>query len=68
MSPQTIRANRVSLDLSVEQFASMLGVASARTVRRWESGQIEAPLPVRIMLQAMREVPAFKAWMLATLD
>lgn len=43
MTPEQFRSARLALDYSTARLAKRIGVASGRTVRRWESG--DRPLP-----------------------
>ena len=53
MSPTEIRGIRRGLGLSQSQLASYLGIANARTVQRWESGDVLITGPAARCLQYM---------------
>ena len=50
MTPEELKSARRSLGLSCEKFAQRVGVASGRTVRRWEAGDREIPGSIAIIL------------------
>ena len=52
MTPSKIREARHALGLSAERFAAAVGVASGRTVRRWERG--DRPIPGSVALLVAR--------------
>lgn len=51
MTPTEIRAARQALGLSTAGMASMVGVASGRTVRRWEAGDSAVPASVKCLVK-----------------
>lgn len=53
MTPAELKAARHALGLSAEGFARLVGVASGRTVRRWEAGGQDIPGPVVVLLTAI---------------
>ena len=53
MSPTEIRGTRRRLGLSQSQLAAYLGIANARTVQRWESGDVAITGPAARCLQYM---------------
>jgi transcriptional regulator with XRE-family HTH domain len=57
LSPERVREIRESVGLSQGGLASLLGLGSgsAKTVRRWESGEISCPGPVAFCLQALAD-------------
>ena len=65
MTPAELKMKRQALGLSAEGFACMVGVASGRTVRRWEAGERDIPGPVEIILEAADAVPAAREWLLS---
>lgn len=66
MTPQELKSARRALGLSAEGFASRFGVASGRTVRRWEAGEREGgapapiPRPVAILVDLALHVPGVR--------
>ena len=53
MSPTEIRGIRRGLGLSQSQLAAYLGIANARTVQRWESGDVLITGPAARCLEYM---------------
>jgi DNA-binding transcriptional regulator YiaG len=51
MLPREFRAIRNQLGLSAAKLAKELGVASGRTIRRWEAGDRKIPQTVVNLLQ-----------------
>lgn len=51
MSPDQFRDARYRLGLSQADFADLFGIASDRTVRRWEEGEKDIPGPVVILVE-----------------
>lgn len=47
MTPSELKQSRKSLGLSAQGFANAFGIASGRTVRKWEAG---APVPRSVEL------------------
>jgi len=60
MSAINIKKIRNDLGLSQSQFARMVGVASDRTVRRWEEGERDVPGSVILIIYVMSKIPAAK--------
>jgi len=54
MTPNEFKAIRRALGLSVKRTASLLGVASERTVRRWEQGDREIPGPAIVLMRLLQ--------------
>lgn len=48
-----LKSARARLGLSVERFAAICQLGSARTVRRWEMGELDVPGPVRVLVNLM---------------
>lgn len=53
MEPCEVADIRKQLGLSVDDFAILVGVASDRTVRRWENGDKEVPGSVVVLLDLL---------------
>ena len=53
MSKDEIRAARQALGLSCEKFAQVVGVASGRTIRRWESGELRPRKTAAILIRRL---------------
>lgn len=53
MTPRQLRAARKRLRLSCNDFATLCGVASERTVRRWEAGTREIDGKVILLLSVL---------------
>lgn len=51
MTPAEFKSARKRLALSAEAMARAVGVASGRTVRRWERGDRAVPGPVAILVR-----------------
>jgi len=62
MSPSEFKAARHALGLSAQGMAKRLGIASGRTIRRWEAGKNRIP-PTAIMVvkEMLRLAPAEKS-------
>lgn len=60
MTPAELKSARHALGLSAEGFARLVGVASGRTVRRWEDGSQDIPGPVVVLTEALRDSPAVR--------
>ena len=58
MTPQQLRDARAGLGLTAAQLARAVGVASERTVTRWEAGQRAIPGPVERLIGLMQRDPA----------
>ena len=50
MTPVDFKQHRRALGLSAEGMARVVGVASGRTIRRWESGEQNIPPPVVVLI------------------
>ena len=57
LTPQGFRDTRLDLGLSQTAFAALCGV-DARTVRRWEHGQVPIPGPAARLMQALQLAPS----------
>ncbi len=58
MTPAALKSARQSLGLSQDEFARAAGVASDRTVRRWEEGERDIPGPVAVLMTLAQRIPA----------
>lgn len=73
MTPGELKAARHSLGLSADGFARLVGAASGRTVRGWESGERNgkpAPVPVpveRLILTALA-IPAAREYLVSLMN
>ena len=50
MTPAALKSARHTLGLSARGFAAAVGIASGRTVRRWERGDRPVPGPVALLV------------------
>lgn len=57
MTPDEFKAARMRLGMSQNDMADFLGIASDRTVRRWEEGEKDIPGPVLLVLELIFNVP-----------
>jgi DNA-binding transcriptional regulator YiaG len=57
MSPDEFKRARLELGMSQNDIAEFLGVASDRTIRRWEEGDKDIPGPVLLVLELIFNVP-----------
>jgi DNA-binding transcriptional regulator YiaG len=57
MSPEEFKSARLALGMSQNDIAEFLGVASDRTVRRWEEGEKDIPGPVLLVMELIFNVP-----------
>ena len=55
MTPKQFKAARRELDLTQNGMAQALGIASDRTVRRWEAGERDIPGPAIVAIAYMLE-------------
>lgn len=62
LTPQELKQARKSLGLSAEGLARLVGVASGRTVRRWEAGGQDIPGPVVVLFTAIMTSPAVREY------
>lgn len=60
MTPADLKSARHALGLSAEGFASWVGVAGGRVVRRWEAGDRDIPGPVKVLVTAAMESRAVR--------
>jgi DNA-binding transcriptional regulator YiaG len=60
MTPSQLKSARHTLGLSAEEFASLVGIESGATVRRWESGDRNIPGPVIVLTWLLIELPAVR--------
>ena len=51
MTPEQFKENRKSLGMSQRELARALGGVNERTLRRWETGEIDIPGPVQRLLR-----------------
>jgi DNA-binding transcriptional regulator YiaG len=68
MTAHELKTIRADLGLTAEAFATILGVADGRTVRRWEGGERAIPGPVAVIAKAMRESAAVRRYFRVTLS
>lgn len=57
MKPRKLRQLREGMDLTQDELAALLGVASGRVVRRWEAGEREIPAPTAALCTVYAEFP-----------
>jgi len=57
MSPEEFEDARHRLGLNQRDFAELFGIASDRTVRRWEEGDKDIPGPVIVLVRLCLEYP-----------
>jgi hypothetical protein len=50
MTGEELKAARLALGLSQEEFAQLVRVSSGRTVRKWEDGERQIPGPVTVLV------------------
>ena len=60
MTPRELKAARHTLGLSAEGFARLVGAATGRTVRKWESGDRDIPGPVVKLLYLLNSLGQHK--------
>ncbi|MDE3114178.1 MAG: helix-turn-helix domain-containing protein [Pseudomonadota bacterium] len=65
MTPADLKAARKELGLSQAEFARVVGVASDRTVRKWEDAERDIPGPVIVLVGLMLEMPAVRRALIA---
>ena len=58
MSPEDLKSARKTLGLSQAEFARVVGVASDRTVRKWEDAERDIPGPVDVLVRLLIALPA----------
>lgn len=64
MKASELKKARAALGLSAAKFATLTGVKSGRTVRRWEASDRDIPGSVPIILMLVRSSPeAREAWL-----
>lgn len=51
MRPEQLKAARLALGLSQNEFAELVRVSTGRTVRKWEDGEREIPGPVTVLVE-----------------
>lgn len=51
MTPSEFREGRLTLGLSQSQLARLFLVSSARTIRRWETGERDIPGPAVVLMR-----------------
>jgi len=66
VTPRALKSTRKSLGLSQAEFARMVGVASDRTVRKWEDGERDIPGPVIVIMGLIASCPDARARLLAS--
>lgn len=57
MTPKQLKSVRQKFGLSQAELALLIGVASDRTVRRWEEGERDIPGPVIVLMQLLLRSP-----------
>jgi DNA-binding transcriptional regulator YiaG len=60
VTPADLKTARKSLGLSQAEFARVVGVASDRTVRKWEDAERDIPGPVVVLTSLMLRMPAVR--------
>jgi DNA-binding transcriptional regulator YiaG len=63
LTPTDLKHARRQLGLSLNEFARAVGVATGRTVRKWEDGDRDIPGPVITILELAEEFPAVESWL-----
>lgn len=63
MTPAQFRRARKMLGLSQPELAELLDIASDRTLRRWEAGQLDIPGPVLLVMELIMEVPEVREYL-----
>ena len=63
MTPREMRDAQEALRLSRDEFTVMLGVATPRTVRRWEEGEKDIPGPVVVLLDLLLNCPEARRYL-----
>jgi DNA-binding transcriptional regulator YiaG len=65
MTPAELKSARKTLGLSQAEFAAVVGVASDRTVRRWEDAERDIPGPVVVLTGLILSIPAVRKALIA---
>jgi DNA-binding transcriptional regulator YiaG len=60
-----LKTARQQLGLSQAEFSSVVGVASDRTVRRWENAERDIPGPVVVLTGLLLRFPAVRKALIA---
>jgi DNA-binding transcriptional regulator YiaG len=60
MTPAELKTARKTLGLSQAEFAQVVGVASDRTVRKWEDAERDIPGPVVVLTGLLLRLPAVR--------
>ena len=68
MTPKQFKRARRMLGLSQPELADLLGIASDRTLRRWEAGQMDIPGPVLLAMELIMEFPEVREYLDLELD
>jgi len=55
MTGEELKAARLALGLSQDEFAQLVRVSSGRTVRKWEDGERQIPGPVTVLVAPCRK-------------
>jgi hypothetical protein len=55
MTGEELKAARLALGLSQDEFAQLVRVSSGRTVRKWEDGERQIPGPVTVLVALFLE-------------
>jgi len=55
MTGDELKAARLALGLSQDEFAQLVRVSSGRTVRKWEDGERQIPGPVTVLVALFLE-------------
>lgn len=63
MSPDEFKRARLELGMSQNDMADFLGVASDRTIRRWEEGDKDIPGPVLLVMELIFNVPGVSEYL-----
>ena len=57
MTGEEIKQARLSLGLTLDEFAQLIRVSSGRTVRKWENNEREIPGPVSVLTELFLHCP-----------
>jgi len=68
MTPKQFKRARRMLGLSQPELADLLDIASDRTLRRWEAGQMDIPGPVLLVMELIMELPEVREYLDLELD
>jgi DNA-binding transcriptional regulator YiaG len=57
MTAEEVKQARLSLGLTLDEFAKLIRVSSGRTVRKWENNEREVPGPVSVLMDLFLHCP-----------